>query len=86
MGSEVPFNVLFENPTPVGVDFIGIVFHKQGPDGKDVAFVNDYQQNIGETNRKYATVGEQLLNCPPASIPFTSLPGASAKRWSTRET
>ena len=58
--ANVPFNVLFENPTPVGVDFIGIVFHKQGPDGRDVAFVNDYQQNIGETNRKYATVGNQL--------------------------
>lgn len=58
--ANVPFNILFENPTPVGIDFIGIVFHKQGPDGKDVAFVNDYQQNIGETNRKYATVGDQL--------------------------
>ena len=58
--ANVPFNVLFENPAPVGVDFIGIVFHKQGPDGKDAAFVNDYQQNIGETNRKYATVGDQL--------------------------
>ena len=58
--ANVPFNVLFENPTPVGIDFIGIVFHKQGPDGKDVAFVNDYQQNIGELNRKYATVGDQL--------------------------
>lgn len=58
--ANVPFNVLFENPTPVGIDFIGIVFHKQGPDGKDVAFVTEYQQNIGETNRKYATVGDQL--------------------------
>ena len=58
--ANVPFNVLFENPVPLGIDFIGIVFHKQGPDGKDVAFVNDYQQNIGETNRKYATVGDQL--------------------------
>ena len=56
----IPFNVLFENPTPAGVDFIGIVFHKQGADGKDVEFVNEYQQNIGEENRKYATVGEQL--------------------------
>ena len=55
-----PFNVLFENPTPVGVSFIGIVFHKQGPDGKDVEFVNEYQQDIGEENRKYATVGEML--------------------------
>ena len=58
--ANVPFNVLFENPTPSGVDFIGIVFHQQGPDGKDVKFINEYQQNIGETNRKYATVGDQL--------------------------
>ena len=55
-----PFNVLFENPTPVGIDFIGIIFHRQGPDGKDVEFINEYQQNIGETNRKYATVGNEL--------------------------
>jgi len=58
--ANAPFNVLFENPTPSGVDFIGIVIHKQGADGKDVAFVNEYQQNIGETNRKYATVGDEL--------------------------
>ena len=58
--ANVPFNVLFENPTPSGVDFIGIVFHKQGPDGKDVEFVNDYQQNIGMENRKYATTGDSL--------------------------
>jgi hypothetical protein len=58
--ANAPFNVLFENPTPVGVDFIGIVFHKQGADGKDTDFVNEYQQNIGETNRKYATVGDML--------------------------
>ncbi len=55
-----PFNVLFENPTPVGIDFIGIIFYKQGADGKDVEFINEYQQNIGETNRKYATVGDEL--------------------------
>ena len=58
--ANTPFNVLFENPTPSGVDFIGIVFHKQGPDGKDVEFVNDYQQNIGMENRKYATTGDSL--------------------------
>ncbi|MBX3299614.1 MAG: hypothetical protein KF736_09145 [Acidobacteria bacterium] len=52
-----PFDVLFENPKPVGVEFIGIVFHKQGPDGKDVDFINEYEQQIGEANRKYATVG-----------------------------
>jgi hypothetical protein len=55
-----PFNVLFENPTPSGVDFIGIIVHQQGPDGKDVEFINEYQQNIGEQNRKYATVGDNF--------------------------
>src|ERR671939_636342 len=34
--ADKPFNVLFENKGPVGVDFIGIVFYKQGADGKDV--------------------------------------------------
>lgn len=55
-----PFNVLFENKGPVGVDFIGIVFYKQDADGKDADFVNEYQQNIGEKNTKYATVGDEL--------------------------
>jgi hypothetical protein len=55
-----PFNVLFENPTPSGVDFIGIVFHKQDAKGKDVEFVNEFQQNIGMENRRYATVGDSL--------------------------
>jgi len=54
------FNVLFENTVPVGVGFIGIIIHKQGPDGKDVDFINEYMQDIGETNRKYATVGNNF--------------------------
>lgn len=54
------FDVLFKNPTPVGVDFIGIVFHRQGPDGKDVEFINEYQQNIGEKTRLYATGGNEI--------------------------
>jgi hypothetical protein len=58
--ANAPFNVLFENGKPAGVDFIGIVFYKQGADGKDVDFVNEYQQNIGEKNTKYATVGDEL--------------------------
>ena len=58
--ANTPFNVLFENGAPVGVDFIGIVFYKQGTDGKDVEHINEYQQNIGEKNTKYATVGDQL--------------------------
>ena len=58
--ANAPFNVLFENPAPVGVDFIGIIFYKQGAGGKDTEFVNEYQQNIGDKNRKYATVGDEL--------------------------
>lgn len=55
-----PFNVLFENQKPVGVTFIGIVFYKQGDDGKDVEFINELQADIGEKNTKYATVGDSL--------------------------
>lgn len=58
--ANTPFNVLFENPAPAGVDFIGIVFYKRGADGKDVEFVNEYQQNIGMDSRRYATVGDEL--------------------------
>jgi hypothetical protein len=54
------FDVLFKNPTPVGVDFIGIIFYRQGPDGKDVEFINEYQQNIGDKNRFYATMNNEL--------------------------
>lgn len=55
-----PFNVLFENPTPVGVEFIGIVIHRRGPDGKDAEFVKEYQQNIGSDSRRYATVTDEM--------------------------
>lgn len=58
--ANTPFNVLFENPSPVGVDFIGIIFYRRGADGKDVEFVNEYQQNIGMDSRRYATVGDAL--------------------------
>lgn len=50
------FDVLFINPVKVGVDFIGIMFYKQLPDGKDGEFLYEFQQNIGAENRKYATV------------------------------
>lgn len=58
--ANAPFNVLFVNPTPFSTDFLGIIFHRQGPDGKDVSFVNEYQQLVEEKSRKYATVGDQL--------------------------
>jgi len=54
------FDVLFKNPTPVGVEFIGIIFYKQDASGKDVEFINEYQQNIGEKNRFYATTGNSI--------------------------
>jgi hypothetical protein len=55
-----PFNILFENQKPVGVDFIGIIFYKQGADGKDTEFINELQADIGEKNTKYATVGDSI--------------------------
>jgi hypothetical protein len=58
--ANTPFNVLFENPSPAGVDFIGIIFYRRGADGKDAEFVNEYQQNIGMDSRRYATVGDEL--------------------------
>ena len=58
--ANTSFNVLFVNSVPVGVDFIGIVIHKQGPDGNDVDFINEYMQDMGAANRKYATVGNNF--------------------------
>lgn len=54
------FDVLFKNPTPVGVDFIGIIFYKQDATSKDVEFINEYQQNIGDKNRFYATQNNEI--------------------------
>lgn len=50
------FNVLFINPVAVGVDFVGIIFHRQLPDGRDGDFLYEFQQHIGADNRKYATI------------------------------
>jgi hypothetical protein len=58
--ANTPFNILFENPTQVGVDFIGLVFYRRGADGKDAEFVNEYQQNIGMDSRRYATVTDEI--------------------------
>ena len=58
--AKAGFDVLFKNPTPVGVDFIGIIFYKQDASGKDVEFINEYQQNIGDKNRFYATGGNEI--------------------------
>lgn len=58
--ANAPFNILFENFKPVGVDFIGIVLYKQGADGKDTDFINEYQQQMDEKDTKYATVGDNF--------------------------
>jgi hypothetical protein len=73
------FDVLFKNPTPVGADFIGIIFYLQGPDGKDVKFINEYQQNIGDKNRMYATEGNSI-SLPAGTYSLYIIP------WGKRET
>ena len=74
------FDVLFKNPTPVGIDFIGIIFYKQGADGKDGEFINEYQQNIGEKNRFYATVNNELKLSAPGKYSVYII------AWGKRET
>jgi len=73
------FDVLFKNPTPVGADFIGIIFYKQDASGKDVGFINEYQQNIGDKNRMYATQGNEL-SLPAGTYSVYIIP------WGKRET
>jgi len=73
------FDVLFKNPTPVGADFIGIIFYKQDANGKDVEFINEYQQNIGDKNRMYATQGNEL-SLPAGVFSVYIIP------WGKRET
>lgn len=64
--ANTSYNVLFKNADPVGVDFVGIVIHRQGPDGKDVDFINEYQQQMDPKNRWYATTGGMPLLSPGA--------------------
>lgn len=54
-GADQRFNVLFLKPTPMMTTFIGIIFHRQLPDGTDGDHLYEFQQNMGEGNRKYAT-------------------------------
>ena len=72
------FDVLFKNPTPVGAEFIGIIFYKQDASGKDVEFINEYQQNIGEKNRFYATEGN-AISLPAGTYSLYIIP------WGKRE-
>jgi hypothetical protein len=60
------FNVLLVDEQPFGTDLVGFVIHKQGDDGKDVAFVNEWQQIVGEKDRTYATVGG-MTSLPPGT-------------------
>jgi hypothetical protein len=72
------FDVLFKNPTAVGAEFIGIIFYKQDASGKDVEFMNEYQQNIGEKNRMYATGGNEI-SLPAGTYSLYVIP------WGKRE-
>jgi len=72
------FDVLFKNPTPAGAEFIGIIFYKQDATGKDVEFINEYQQNIGEKNRMYATGGNEI-SLPAGTYSLYIIP------WGKRE-
>ena len=53
--AQQPFNVLVELPEPVELDFMGFIFYKQGPDGKDVEFVSEYQMQVQNKARKFST-------------------------------
>jgi hypothetical protein len=61
------FNILIKNKpkTPFGTLFLGIIIHKQGEDGKDFGFVNEYQSEQLEENvaSMWCTVQ------PPTSLP-----------------
>jgi hypothetical protein len=54
-----PFEILIKNGNPFGTLFLGIVIHKQGPDGKDTDFVDEFQtdQLNEQTTTKWATEG-----------------------------
>jgi len=55
----------WDGSSPVAVDFIGIIFHKQGAGGKDVEFINEYQQNIQQALTDIQTTAEKLKNTQP---------------------
>jgi hypothetical protein len=63
--ANTPFNVLLVSPVPFHAPFIGFIIHRQGPDGKDVAFVDEWQQRVvkPDTDRKYCTM-EGLTSLP----------------------
>ena len=61
------FNILIKNKpkTPIGTLFIGIIIHKQGEDGRDVGFVNEWMSDQLAENETtmWGTVQ------PPTSLP-----------------
>jgi len=74
------FNVLLISPTPFKADFIGFIIFKQGPDGKDVEFVNEWQQTVenAEKARKYCTT-EGLTSLPTGKYTLYAID------WTKRE-
>lgn len=53
------FDVLIKNNgKPFGASFLGIIVHKQGADGKDIEFVDEWMSDpLGEKSTMWATVG-----------------------------
>lgn len=50
------FNVLVISEKPLNVDFLGFIIFKQDAEGKDVEFVDEWQQLLSpSTSRKYCT-------------------------------
>lgn len=55
-----PFEVLVtNNSVPFGVSFLGFIIHKQGADGKDTDFVQEWQTDMLDEKKttKWCTVG-----------------------------
>jgi hypothetical protein len=74
------FNVLLIAQTPFKVDFVGFIIYKQGSDGKDVEFINEWQQTIenSDQTRKYCTT-EGLTSLPQGKYSIYAI------NWRKRE-
>ena len=79
LSASIRRQIFCEQDAREGGPFIGIVFYKQDASGKDVEFINEYQQNIGDKNRMYATQGNEL-SLPAGTYSVYIIP------WGKRET
>lgn len=56
--ANTDFQILIKNNgKPFGANFLGIIIHKQGPDGKDTAFINEFQSDpLDDKSTMWCTV------------------------------